>query len=268
MFRKLLIVTLLLLSACPKKPLSFSEKDFPEFSTSESANLKKELVVELDQISTFKALARVSLKSGEDSQSFRQAIVFDSQDRFRLEFLPNNAAYSLALFIISQGQAVYIDNSEKFFRKGEASQRTIASVLRIPAELEDLKAYFQAKVPARFLQNSRILHDLKTSQIIVLSLKNDFVAWLDPKLKLISRFELRDPFNQKLVMSAQYSDFEFVDGFTVPSKFTAELHKDNLSIEFDFSSQMLNREIKPGLFEITIPSEFTEQTSFSNKIGE
>ncbi len=266
------LLLLLLLAGCPGKHLYRSWRQSELLNPTQANEDIKHFQDSWESIDTYKALARVKLDSPRGGQDFRQAFLFAKPDRFRLEFLPVNGVYTLGLFVAKSKIALYLDPGEKTFKQGPVTRHAVASVLRIPAELDDVKAYLLGLVPTRFLGSYRsyskpsIYQGENAKECILVVGDGEYIAWYNCAKKVIQRFELHDAFNEKVILSGSYRDFIRISDQLVPSRVLVELPRDNSSVNFTFTSQNINQSIRDELFDVPVPSDFSSAGKFSEGI--
>ena len=275
---KTFLILVLALSACGSSinlPLPEIYKN--QYSQRDSAEFIDSLKITSQEIETYRTILNVKVSQGSQSSYFRYAIAFKKPDSLRVDILPDQGAFTLAIMLVNNGGVVFIDAMEKTFVKGFVGEGLLKKNLGIPLNEDELMAYLVGRVPDSFPLNSQevdVFYDAEDRIQMINKQATKFLEFqLDEseKNKSSLRFfqhremnknsggdkkdaELQITFNnyQSIISADQKKIF-------YPESFEIKILDHNAVVTFTQMPKSINSVLPPSLFSLRIPSSYTPQ---------
>ncbi|MCB0354170.1 MAG: hypothetical protein KDD64_11615 [Bdellovibrionales bacterium] len=212
-------------------------------------------------VDSVRSLSRVRVQSSDASHSFRWAIVYESPERVRIETLPLNTFYSLQTLASSDGEFAVVVPSERTFFSGKVTRRRIGEFLGVPFEIDESMALLLGGIPVSLLSASFSSGDLvgvvRSDDLIELVDKSQrFRARVGSKDFIIHELDLRDPFDDQILLELQADSVIEIAGFSYPGHLKLTLPKSSQTTEVWMSIKSLNTPVEEQIFSLTPPAGF------------
>lgn len=200
---------------------------------------------------SFRALLDTTVETGGgESASFRYAIVGKGRDTLRIDVLPSEGAYTLALITVRGGAALFLDTQEKRAIEGCIVQEVLEKVLGLQGMTP---AAVQAIVVGRppVLDCGRVtVHRASDGRLSFVDL-SDQVAWeVDDGSRELRRAHFLNKSGSAVLASAERGDRLGVAVISVtvykPVEASAEMVITKLSKNPDVAEALFNVEVPAG----------------------
>jgi|GEM_PF-4590644 len=261
-FLSLCLTVLFSLSACAAR--SFVPRPVVsgiELPSGEAAALFRQLRLKDWEIFNLRSLWRVILTHAGERTALRYAMVYQRPDCLRLEVLPPGIAQSLKLVVAKGGKAILLDIPEKTAYRGYSVEELLKKVFKVPLAEAGLASLLLARIPQHPLgpsdnNNWRAFYDETAESYTVFNQGRGEYYWLDKTDLLLRRVEMRNMFNDELVLRVGYDDFFLSADVALPEKVFVQLPQEKLAVELGLVSINLNQKIADEMFEIEIPPHY------------
>jgi hypothetical protein len=162
------------------------------------------LLSEHAKIKTYRALYRTTFRSGNDSWSARQAILFNMPNQLRIEALPLVGLNTLSLLVTNEGRALFLDPTKREAYSGNAESGFFNRFLKVNASERELMSLFIGRVPERYLNYNELEIFEDDSAITIVKGRGTHLWILDKKSLILKRAEIREQFQGKLLFALEY----------------------------------------------------------------
>jgi len=244
---------LLGLSGCVRAPLFVPGA---ALTLADSAKLCSSLNAGRQMVRSFRALADATVASSDnESASFRYAIAGKSGDRLRIDVLPQEGAFTLAMITVRGEQALFLDTQARRAIEGCSVAQVLERLLGLegmtPAAVEALVV---GQAPP--LECSRVTAYHPREERVLFVDSSESIAWeINEATGTLASVSFLDSQRTKVTADAHRSIA--VDGQTI---ITVNVHKPaqaiaNMSI-VKFSK---NSDINESLFEVAIPAGYERE---------
>ncbi|MCB0334036.1 MAG: DUF4292 domain-containing protein [Bdellovibrionales bacterium] len=211
-------------------------------------------------VSDYRALTRATLTHDEKHESFRYAFVYSlSEKALRIEALPLQGAMSLSLFASYQGEFSFLVPSEKKYYHGPLTPQRLKQFFGILASERDLMHLLVAALPTDMFTSSLEHVNIYTEQqqYLVRDSVDRFAAIVNGTTGALSRLEVRDRFQNKVVLRVRYDSFQLFDGVLLPSAMTFELPHEGAILTLVVQQVKLPKvPLASALFSIPLPAGY------------
>ena len=230
----------------------------------EQSQVLVQLSEQTSKINTIKSLWRVSIEEGESRSTLRQIIVAERPRRVRMEYLPLRAALALQVLVLRDSDFTFLDVNAKRAYSGAVGSRTLQRLLGIPLQPEQLTALLVGRIDVDALalrgETIGIVRDLEHGRMYLTVGDAREVYRLASTDLSLEQVEFWDPFSEELLMQVDYISYDSVKGIKVQTTIEMQLPLSDLSFLMRRSSLTLNTELKEGVFEVTIPPDYSVES--------
>jgi hypothetical protein len=203
-------------------------------------------------VASFRSLINAEVV-GPDKEmiSFRYAIIGKGNDRLRVDVLPNEGAFTLALVTVNEGRALVIDTQSKKAIEGCSPGQVLERTLGLEGITpEVVKALVVGEIPALICERVTT-HQIDSGKVLFVD-KSARVAWeVSEETGELLAARLLDSSGEKVVATADrriVGDLpEIVFQIYKPARASAELRVVRLT---------KNREIADDLFDVPVPAGY------------
>lgn len=243
----------ILFSAC-----SFSVKDRIEIdainiSAQDYLEQSAKFKAKSDEIYSYRAIARSKLSDGDSTLTQRHVFLFEYPDNIRVEVLPINSAFSLALFVANQHRTALLDVENKEAQVGTPKTLGIESLLRLPIDYQEFEKLLVGRIPDEILNSSFELECSKSKCL----LNSDQRYLLVSREGLLEKVQYRDKFKDIIVFEIEYSNYVTIEDLYIPAKVLLKVPRYKFSADLELDVKSLNQDISEGLFQVKIPSNYS-----------
>ena len=142
--------------------------------------------------------------------------------------------------------------------------RTLQRLLGIPLQPEQRTALLVGRIDVDALalrgETIGIVRDLEHGRMYLTVGDAREVYRLASTDLSLEQVEFWDPFSEELLMQVDYISYDSVKGIKVPTTIEMQLPLSDLSFLMRRSSLTLNTELKEGVFEVTIPPDYSVES--------
>lgn len=221
------------------------------------------------EISVLRALTTTRIEHEGEVQSFRQAFVIQRPGKLRLEVFPSQTFYTLGLVIIRSDKLTILDSEQKKVTTEVVTPRSVRKAIGIPARYDELVGLFTARIPLDLFSEGGDLPEGEFSildvgsRYLVKRSDNTYAALIDKASMLISSVEIRDQFNEHVLLTAHYADEFSVQGIQREQvqlwhSLSMTLVRDSVSISMELRSASADKLAGDSLFEVVVPKGYSE----------
>ncbi len=263
-YRGLFFLILLGLGLCGCAGMTVSLKSkIPESAVASKAGpeLVKTLRAREEEITSFRALARVLLEVGGERRTIRQVIAFQRPGLLRIESIPLNSAYAFNILAADGSEVRFLDTTEKFAFVGPDNASTMQSLADIPLEIGALLGVLSGRVPISRVLSAGVefFVDQQTGRRIILNEQSGELYMIDLSTGLLREVWLRDRFNAKLRARLEFISYQDKNGVEVPAQFTIEIPGRETKMSYELASSSVNKPLPPKVFAIQIPEGYSRR---------
>lgn len=247
---------LMFVIGCAKKlPPPLAPLSTPaELSTEELYQLIQQRA---DNFQNFRGIARIRLINESKKYRFKEVVILEKPDLFRLETL--GFLNQPALFIVSDGEllALYSKRDNTYY-SGVASQANLFKLTGLNMLAEDVVRVLAGNAPILeevSSMQSRYLPDLKAYQLELISVSSQLkqVIGIDATTKTLSQAESFQLPDKSLLIQILWGEYRDVDGLAIPSKIIIDKPLDKTRIELSYQSFEVNQNLDGDLFLLKPP---------------
>ncbi|MCO6430739.1 MAG: DUF4292 domain-containing protein [Deltaproteobacteria bacterium] len=249
------------LGGCHIRPAPIIELSGERVLGSEKRALTAALQQRASEMHSFRTLASVELRHGQESERFREVFVFERPAKLRVEILPLQAFYALALITARGGEVTILDMQERQAHRSPFTPAAIRRAIGVPATYDEIFGYLTARLPLEIFVDEATFEEQAEvrragANYVVSVLNGSLVAEIDPQNHLVRKLQLRDRFNEQLSLTAEYGALREVDGVPMYGDISLSLFDPQVDILLKLNAIAINREISDQLFEAEIPADF------------
>ncbi|MEW5800875.1 MAG: DUF4292 domain-containing protein [bacterium] len=197
----------------------------------------------------------ISIVHQEKRQSFSAYLVFDSQNRIRIEGL--GFADTPYFFLIADSDRIrlYAPDQKKVLC-GEASGDTLFRLTGIQLEPAVLVNLFSGNLPSGVSSMALRHASFNTREEFVEIPSSDgeerYRIWMDQKTGLMLRMEVyrqgKEPF-----LSARFEDYRTIDGYSWPGRIDCSFLPSRIQLKVKYKQLALNSGITESIFHLQYP---------------
>lgn len=202
-----------------------------------------------NSIRSFKALLRVKISRGSESQSQRLAIVYRAPKDFKIEFYPTTSFYLLQKTILTDGRYTSVDMVRGKSEQGEIGEGTLEDVIGLPLTLTMLQQILLATLPEDKYEAVRSTSD---GSLHALSESNDVYAELPGDRVVPAMLKFFSESGTKII-GARYSAYQTIQDVMIPEQIELDIPRHQVKVEISVSSAKINAAIAPSEFTVSLP---------------
>ncbi|MBX7144553.1 MAG: DUF4292 domain-containing protein [Oligoflexia bacterium] len=205
-------------------------------------------------------LYRAKLTHGHEVLGFRYALVFQGNSRVRLETLPVNGAYALALLAYNNGQVMLLDTQAKTFAESSDTRAAIVRALHVPLDIGDLLHVVSGRLPLS-LRKADVTGGQRGEGLLLVAADGLTRAEVDTVASRLRAIQFIDQFRDYPALEVQFGEFTDLQQASIPRHVTFHLLSDDATLELELVGSNLEATPKDGLFQVQIPADYS-RTSF------
>jgi len=222
----------------------------------DEARFRESVLGRVSELTSFRGLFSTTARRGDETSSFRQAIVFVHPESLRVEALPSQGALSLHLLVSQRGLVTVIIPGEKRAVRGASSTALFRQHLDLPFREGELMALVSGRVE-RSAFDSKSETRCGENECTVQRLDGRYVWRFERTSARLLSVSIRDPLKLVERIRVRYADFKEFGGVELPTRITLELVDDGVAIDLEASMVKVNQPIPSALFEVAIPADYS-----------
>lgn len=210
-----------------------------------------------DEVKSFRGLARVKSIDGKGS-SYRQTVLFEKPDRFRIEALPLDSAYTLYLVVAANGTLKALNPPQREAISSLDERALFARLTKLPLGTREMMSLLIGRVPPTELHADTEIYRPSAARVLYLKNRN-FTSYyvLDADTLRIVQAEFRNQFSEELVARIEYS-YENGPVAAFPARMTLTVPDSNdASARFQWTMIKVNDTLPANLFEVAISDDYS-----------
>lgn len=210
-------------------------------------------------VTSLRALSQTRIQRDDKAFGARHIVVFDrEQAGFRQEMLAPNSAFALEVLIAKGDKALFLDTSRRKATELDSSTELFENLIGFPLTQQDLASLFLGDV---FSLSKCVLKPgncftrgyMSGDAIVFVSQDETLRLQFNTQLSQIEALELIDPENDSNQLIIRYFEHRMNSKIRVPHRIRLAILKQNLLMDYRFSTLKLNSTVDPKFFETMIP---------------
>ncbi|MCB0318081.1 MAG: DUF4292 domain-containing protein [Bdellovibrionales bacterium] len=253
----LLFFTLSTLNSCTNRTFPPPAYGGLELNSANRLAVLEEVRLRSELAQSFKGLYRVKVTAKDKKLSQRYIFLLKRPDQLRLDILPLNSAYTLASFTLKNGQATFLNPSEKFAYLTNNFARVIHEVLGFYLQPDELIGIFLGTIESikskAFFESALVFQD---SDYFWLVNPGSEYWMLNLASKDIEFGHVRDSISKDLKYEVFYTNFVDQGGSKVPAEVRITIPSSQIIIEAKLSTAEVNLDFPDEKFDLKIPEDY------------
>ncbi|MDC0358843.1 DUF4292 domain-containing protein [Oligoflexia bacterium] len=230
-------------------------------TASEQQRVLSELMQSERAIRSFRALSRSKLTQDRKTHSVRHVFVFNKPAQLRIETLPSVGTYTLNLFVSDQGQGVGLDTVSKQALLSDSSAKFMRKAIGIFAPAADIMSFLTGTLPMSQLEldtEGELQMYFNEEQNLYSFVRGPFqlYATIDADTFSLRTLQLRDHFNEQLLLDVTYGQYVKVDKLWLPKDLVIVVPKEDLTLALRLSPISVNGDYPEKLFKVIVPEDY------------
>lgn len=249
-----LLIGLVFLSGCSRK-LELLRLTDP-FEQAKIEPLIQSLRAHSEALISYKILTKATITNDNRKEVLRYAVVADQAERLRIEALPLNGFYTLALLVANGSKVLFLDPAEKVAYLGTDPSQLIGRFFKVALKPEDLAALLVGVIPCSAFEHSFEVYQDKNATLVELSTSNNLMRFhVDLKNLNLVALEIRSPHTEMPLLIANYQGSMAVRNYKLPQLVSLNLLKFDTQVSLNLQTAIIEKP-KGSLFEISIPDDY------------
>ncbi len=203
-FKILLIGSLILIAGCVRLP-TFAPS-VPALEGSEAKQICAELVGQSRQPEALRALVNATLTHNDESVSFRYAIASQGLDRIRIDVLPIEGAFTLAILVVNDGKATLLETQNREAFVGSDPATLLERLLGLEGiSTKEVRALLTAKLPPLECSTVRV-YPVSADRVILVEEKGQAAWTVSRSSGVLSKLQVVDQDAERILLEAELSE--------------------------------------------------------------
>ncbi|MBD3323834.1 DUF4292 domain-containing protein [candidate division KSB3 bacterium] len=261
----LLIISLIIVTGCPQKPLPPPLIPGAEFAELSSEEVAQRITRRAEAFHNLRGLGKVRIQTWDKRYKFSEVFVLETPTRFRLETL--GFLDQPVIFLTSNDTMLSLySKKQNVYYRGIASQENLFRLSGINLSVENMILVLSGNPPQlspRNIEWSLPLPKIQQYYLERISLAQNIIQriWYSPQQDTISHVQESLLSSGTVTLDVAFEDYRAEAGeYPIPAKILIDRPLDETRVEISYSFYDVNQQLDPELFQFTPPS--TAKTYF------
>lgn len=250
--RKLIALFLIVSSGCSFRE-TVPELQGPLIPTAHVTEVMNNFDTHRRSVSDIKALIRTKIVHGDETESYRYAVIYRRPDALRVEVFPLNSFYTLSLLAVLREKLVSLDTTSSIAYEGNPSRDAIERAFGFPLNIEEIASLLLAEIPAGHGEFSGVISETGTEKY--LSADRQIYFEKDPQETTMRLLKIYDD-DKKLIIEVHFRFYRKIDDIEIPEKLEIQLPQYDVTGAMNATNISINSGPADSLFAVQPPGGF------------
>lgn len=207
------------------------------------------------EIETLRTLLRVKITYGDDVTQLRYAVLLGKNGEVKIEALPPSGAYALAVLLIVDGKATFVDVTQKKVTYSSHPEEVFAKFFEhLPITLEGLTMLIKGRIAKPVCENGETLFISSTfdSFLLTTAKETELLEFTTQDLRPERIFFFESPGDDPSVLGSvqAWSDE------AVPNAWKLQIESPAIELIAETLQTKVNTQIRDSLFTVHVPGNY------------